>query len=168
MSNLIFFEKNKCKLNNKVYFCAYGKGGVILDKKEGDGGTPVGTFSLRQVFYRPDRLSPPVTTLPVQPLTPLMGWCDAESDPLYNQLIVLPYAGRHEKLWREDYVYDLILVVGYNDAPIVVGKGSAIFIHLARENYSPTEGCLAFSKVDLEEILSQLTPESKVIIQSVS
>lgn len=151
-------------LADKVYFCAFGLGGTVVAKKEGDGGTPVGTFPLRQVFYRPDRVAAPTTTLPLQALTPLMGWCDEVGDPLYNQLVWLPYAGRHEVLWREDHVYDLILVVGYNDAPVIPGHGSAIFIHLARENYPPTEGCLAFNQPDLDEILICLTPHSTVTI----
>lgn len=164
MSSLIFFEKNKCRLADKVYSCAFGRGGTVLDKKEGDGGTPVGTFPLRQVFYRPDRVAPPVTALAIQPLTPAMGWCDETANPLYNQLVWLPYAGRHEVLWRADHVYDLILVIGYNDEPVIPGKGSAIFIHLARKNYPPTEGCLAFNQADLREILAYLTLNSTVTI----
>lgn len=167
MENLIFYKKNHCKIKQQDYYCAYGKGGVVSDKKEGDGATPVGAFPLRQVFYRPDRLPPPVTALPVFALRPDMGWCDEQTDPLYNWLITLPYPARHEKLWREDHLYDLILVVGYNDAPVILDKGSAIFIHIAKENYAPTEGCLAFSLVDLQSILTQLTPSSKVIINPI-
>ena len=164
MSDLIFFEKNKCKINNNIYTCASGKGGIVLAKREGDGGTPIGTFPLRQVFYRPDRLLPPQTVLPVLPLTPAMGWCDEVTDPLYNQLITLPYVGGHELLWRDDHVYDLIIVVGYNDDPIIPGKGSAIFIHLMRENYQPTQGCVAFSVTDLCDILSKLSLTSKLVV----
>ncbi|WP_052046302.1 L,D-transpeptidase family protein [Candidatus Paracaedibacter symbiosus] len=164
MKKLIFYKKNFCKLDQQIYPCAFGKGGIVLNKVEGDGATPIGTFPLRQVFYRPDRLKPPVTQLPVTALHRDMGWCDDVEDPLYNQLVILPYSGRHEVLWRDDSVYDLILVVGYNDDPVVPGKGSAIFIHLAKENYPPTEGCLAFSFPDLESILRELTPESEVVI----
>jgi L,D-peptidoglycan transpeptidase YkuD (ErfK/YbiS/YcfS/YnhG family) len=164
MSDLIFFEKNKCKINNDIYTCAYGKGGIVMDKVEGDGGTPIGTFPFRQVFYRPDRIPIPKTILPVIPLTPEMGWCDDVADPMYNQLVALPYTGRHELLWRDDHVYDVILVVGYNDDQIIPGKGSAIFIHVMRENYQPTQGCLAFSIPDLCEILSKLSLTSKLIV----
>lgn len=165
MSELIFFKENHCLFRKKVYLCAFGRGGVSFHKQEGDGATPGGTFSLRQVFYRPDRVASPITGLPITALTPNMGWCDDPQDPLYNQLISLPYPGRHEELWREDHVYDLIIVVGYNDDPVVPGKGSAIFIHLARENYSPTEGCLAFNHADLLEILKGLTPESRLVVK---
>lgn len=163
--DLILVEKNLCQIGNNFFKCAIGKGGLSSNKVERDGATPIGSFPLRQVFYRPDRLSLPETALPIVALTSKMGWCDDPVDPLYNQLVTLPYPGRHEELWREDHVYDLILVVGYNDCPIIAGKGSAIFIHLKHENYLPTEGCLAFAQEDLQEILSCLTLQSKVIIK---
>lgn len=164
MSHLILLSQNLCQLGGKIYRCASGRGGVVSDKIEGDGGTPVGTFPLRQVFYRPDRVLRPATTLPVIALQSDMGWCDDSDDPLYNQQVVLPYPARHEELWRQDHVYDIILVIGYNDDPAIPGKGSAIFIHLARENYLLTEGCLAFTLEDLQEILQKLTLTSQVII----
>ena len=166
MSHLVLLSQNLCRLGEKVYPCASGKGGIISDKIEGDGGTPVGTFPLRQVFYRADRVLQPATTLPVKVLQPNAGWCDDPDDLSYNQLVSLPYSARHEDLWRADHVYDIILVVGYNDSPVIPGKGSAIFIHLAREHYPPTHGCLAFSLEDLQEILKKLTPASHVIIPS--
>lgn len=164
MPHLILLTPNLCQLDEKIYRCASGKSGIVSGKVEGDGGTPVGTFPLRQVFYRPDRVLPPITTLPVVALQPHMGWCDDPLDPLYNQQIALPYLARHEELWRQDHVYDIILVVGCNDNPVIPGKGSAIFIHLVRENYTPTEGCLAFALEDLQQILQKLTPASQVVI----
>lgn len=166
MPDLVLVSENLCQLEGKVYSCASGKGGIVLDKNEGDGGTPVGIFPLRQIFYRADRVMRPTITLPVIALQPTMGWCDDPDDGAYNQPVTLPYAARHEELWRNDQVYDLILVVGYNDDPIIPRKGSAIFIHLAREDYSPTQGCLAFSLEDLQEILQKLTPASCVVIPS--
>jgi L,D-peptidoglycan transpeptidase YkuD (ErfK/YbiS/YcfS/YnhG family) len=96
---------------------------------------------MRRVLYRLDRLSAPTTPLPVAPLTPNDGWCDDPADPLYNRPVQLPYAGRHEELWRADDLYDVIVVIGHNDAPVVAGMGSAVFMHLASADYRPTQGC---------------------------
>ena len=139
--------------------CALGKGGVaaIGAKREGDGATPAGLWPLRRLFYRPDRLSAPRTRLPVTALTTTDGWCDAPGDPAYNQLVTWPYVASAEQLWREDGVYDLIVVLGYNDAPVVAGRGSAIFLHVARPDYSPTEGCVALAQVDLLDVLADAT-----------
>jgi L,D-peptidoglycan transpeptidase YkuD (ErfK/YbiS/YcfS/YnhG family) len=148
------------------FACALGKNGVHVDKREGDGATPAGNFLLRSVFYRPDRLAPPPTGLKLRPLDRQDGWCDDPAAADYNRLIRLPSPHRHEQLWREDHVYDLIVEVGYNDAPVVPGKGSAIFIHLAREDYAPTEGCIAFNREDLLAILARLGPSSRLVVSA--
>jgi len=145
--------------------CALGRGGVARDKREGDGATPLGEFPLREVLYRPDREAPPPTKLPCRALTPQDGWCDEPGAPAYNRMVLLPHAYRHERLWREDHVYDLIVVVGHNDAPVISGHGSAIFIHLMREDYAPTEGCVAFAREDLLEILATLAPGAEIEIR---
>lgn len=144
---------------------AVGRGGLVLDKREGDGGTPVGAWPLREVFYRPDRLAMPVTRLPVRPLAPTDGWCDWPADARYNKPVRLPYPARAEQLWRADHQYDLIVVVGYNDAPVVPGKGSAIFLHLARAGYTGTAGCIAFARNDLLAILRLVDPRSRVVVR---
>jgi L,D-peptidoglycan transpeptidase YkuD (ErfK/YbiS/YcfS/YnhG family) len=146
----------EAEINGQRYRCALGRTGILQDKKEGDGGTPAGTYPLREVFFREDRVSRPATGLPIRSLTTQDGWADDANLPEYNTFVTLPYLGSHESLWREDHVYDIIVVVGYNDEPPVPGKGSAIFIHLAREGYTPTAGCIAFNKEDLLEILSGL------------
>lgn len=152
--------------NHKVYRCALGKNGVTGLKVEGDLKTPLGKFPLRYVYYRPDRFPQGVhTRLRQRPLSPNIGWCDDPSSYAYNQPVELPFLKSHEVLWRSNDIYDLIIVVGYNDQPICKGKGSAIFIHVARENYSPTAGCIAFSKNDLLEILEGLSRRSLVVIQ---
>lgn len=135
--------------------CALGRGGVVDAelKREGDGATPLGAWPMRQVFYRPDRIPAPQTLLPTIPLNPAFGWCDDTQEALYNRLVVLPFPAAHEKLWREDGIYDLIVVLGYNDDPAIPGKGSAIFLHIARPDYSPTEGCVACARDDLLELL---------------
>ena len=134
--------------------CALGRGGLRTDKREGDGATPIGSFALRRIFYRADRLPPPATGLPVQPLAPDMGWCDDPADAAYNRQVALPFAGRHERLWRDDDLYDLVAVIGYNDNPPVPGLGSAIFLHLARPDWAPTEGCVALARADLLMLLA--------------
>lgn len=133
--------------------CALGRGGVRHAKQEGDGATPAGRFPLRRVFYRPDRLEAPRTRLPVLPLFPDDAWCDDPDYPLYNTKVVLPYPARSERMWREDGLYDLVVVLGYNDAPVVPGAGSAIFLHVAAPDYAPTEGCVAVALEDLRDLL---------------
>lgn len=135
--------------------CALGKGGCKpeADKREGDGATPLGRYPLRQVLYRPDRLKAPATRLPSRPLDPADGWCDDPADPAYNRPVRLPYAASHEKLWREDHVYDVIVELGHNDDPPIPGLGSAIFMHVARPDYAGTEGCVALALPDLQALL---------------
>lgn len=156
---------------DKTYPCHSGKNGIRHNKIEGDGTTPIGIFPLRRVFYRADRVTKPITSLPCVPITLKDGWCDDPSDALhYNKLISLPYSKSHETLWREDGVYDLVVEVGYNDDPIILGKGSAIFIHLKRPLHDPhytgsTEGCLAFAYPDLLHILKGVTMESCLVVK---
>ncbi|HTH97638.1 MAG TPA: L,D-transpeptidase family protein [Stellaceae bacterium] len=147
--------------------CALGRGGLSRDKHEGDGATPVGSWLLRRLLYRADRFTtPPLTALAAAAIAPDDGWCDDPADAQYNLPVKLPYAGRTERLWRDDDVYDLIVPLGYNDQPPAPGRGSAIFLHLARPDYSPTEGCVALSLADLRRYLAFATPTSRVIVLS--
>jgi L,D-peptidoglycan transpeptidase YkuD (ErfK/YbiS/YcfS/YnhG family) len=148
------------ELPGRLTRCALGPGGVVPAgaKREGDGATPAGLWPLRRVLWRPDRGEKPATRLPNAPLTEADGWCDALDDPAYNQPVRLPYPASAERLWREDRVYDLIIVLGYNDDPVIQGAGSAIFLHLARPDYSPTEGCVAVAAADLLHLLSLARP----------
>jgi L,D-peptidoglycan transpeptidase YkuD (ErfK/YbiS/YcfS/YnhG family) len=134
--------------------CAIGRGGLSMTKREGDGATPVGIWPCRRVLYRPDRLNPPAGGLAAHALTPDDGWCDAPDDPAYNQPVRLPHPASAETLWRDDRVYDLIVPLGYNDAPAAPGRGSAIFLHVARDDYTPTEGCVALALPDLLDFLA--------------
>lgn len=142
-----------------------GRSGVRADKREGDGATPIGRFPPRFVLYRSDRVGAPVTDLPVRPIRASDGWCDDPTSPDYNRLIALPHPAGHETLSREDHVYDLLLVIGHNDAPPVPGMGSAVFVHLARPDWSPTEGCVAFAEADLRDLLRKLDDRSVIEIQ---
>ncbi len=134
--------------------CALGAAGVTREKREGDRATPAGDWPLRRVFYRPDRGEPPTSRLPIAPIGPADGWCDEAGDPRYNQPVRLPYPASAETLWRGDGLYDLILVIGYNDAPVIAGAGSAIFVHVARDDFAPTRGCVALARADLERLLA--------------
>ena len=145
--------------------CAIGRAGIAEKTREGDGVTPAGIWPFRNVLYRADRVARPQTILPTAPIEPDQAWCDVAEDPNYNRLVRLPYASLDERLWREDALYDLIAVVGFNDAPVVPGKGSAIFLHLARPDYGATEGCVALSRDDLIEALGQLRSEDRLVVR---
>ena len=109
---------------------------------------------LRRVLYRADRVPRPRAAVPLLPLAPHDGWCDDPDDGAYNQPVRLPYAARHEALWRADELYDVVGVLGWNDAPVARRRGSAIFLHVARAGYAPTEGCIALSRPDLLAVLA--------------
>jgi L,D-peptidoglycan transpeptidase YkuD (ErfK/YbiS/YcfS/YnhG family) len=143
------------RMGRLVLRCAIGRGGARADKSEGDGATPVALLPLRRVLYRADRLAPPACAVPVEPIGPNDGWCDDPSHPDYNRPVTLPHPARHERLWREDALYDIVGVLGWNDAPVVKGRGSAIFLHLARPELAPTEGCIALPERDLRALLAE-------------
>ncbi|MEX2009098.1 MAG: L,D-transpeptidase family protein [Dongiaceae bacterium] len=148
----------------RSFRCALGRSGIRADKREGDGATPAGCFGLRRVVYRADRLARPPTALPVAALAPEDGWCDDPADPMYNRPVRLPYAARHERLWRDDGVYDAIVVLGHNDDPVVPGHGSAIFLHVARPDYRSTEGCVALARGDLLAVLAEARPGDRMCV----
>lgn len=138
--------------------CALGRGGIAARKREGDGTTPRGIFPLRGAYFRPDRLPRPRTALPLTPMETDFGWCDDPAHRDYNRLVQLPHPSRHETMWRDDPLYDLLVEIGYNDAPVGRGLGSAIFLHLARADYAPTEGCVAVARNDLIRLVERLHP----------
>lgn len=146
--------------------CALGHGGVIgaRQKREGDGKTPAGRWPLRRLLFRADRLSRPPTRLDVRALRPNDAWCDAPEDANYNRPVEYPYPASVERLWRDDALYDLILVIGHNDAPVTPWAGSAIFVHLATADYAPTEGCVALGRDDLLAFLALAAPSDALLI----
>ncbi|HLW27383.1 MAG TPA: L,D-transpeptidase family protein [Kiloniellales bacterium] len=146
--------------------CAIGRGGIrsAEDKREGDGATPLGRWPLRSLLYRPDRGAPPRTALPTTPISPEDGWCDDPASDAYNRPVRLPFAPSHEKMWREDGLYDLVVVLSHNDSPPRPGMGSAIFLHCASEDLKPTEGCVALRRPDLERVLGLFEPEDAVVV----
>lgn len=144
--------------------CAVGKGGVRAAKREGDGATPVGAFVMRQLLYRPDRGIAPITRLPMAPIASDDGWCDDPADVAYNRPVKLPYRARAERLWRDDRLYDLLVVLGYNDDPAIASAGSAIFLHIAAADYTPTEGCVALAPDDLRRVMAEADATSRVVV----
>jgi L,D-peptidoglycan transpeptidase YkuD (ErfK/YbiS/YcfS/YnhG family) len=144
--------------------CAVGRGGIADKQREGDGITPLGVWPLRRVLYRADRIDAPRTGLPLAAIAEEDAWCDVPGDPNYNRPVRLPYPSIDERLWREDGLYDVLAVVGFNDNPIVSERGSAIFLHVARDDYSPTAGCVALKLADLLEALAQFKPRDRLVV----
>jgi L,D-peptidoglycan transpeptidase YkuD (ErfK/YbiS/YcfS/YnhG family) len=142
------------RLQGATWRVALGRGGVRVGKQEGDGATPAGLLPLRRVFYRADRGPPPLCAVPVEALAPEDGWCDDPGDRRYNTRVRRPCDARHEALWRDDEIYDVCGVLGWNDAPVERGRGSAIFLHLARPDWRPTDGCIAMAAGDLRALLA--------------
>lgn len=140
--------------------CAFGPAGVTAGeaKREGDGATPAGTWPMRRALHRADRGPAPRTALPLAEIAPDDGWCDDPADPAYNRPVKLPYPASAEAMWRQDGLYDIVVILGHNDDPPVPGKGSAIFLHCARPDYGPTQGCVALARADLEAVLALAAP----------
>lgn len=132
----------------------YGRAGVSPRKMEGDGATPAGTLPLLRVLYRADRLRAPRCAVAVEPISPADAWCDDAADAAYNRLVRLPFAGRNEALWRNDSIYDVAGILGWNMNPAVPHRGSAIFLHVARPDFAPTDGCIALALPDLLTVLA--------------
>lgn len=145
--------------------CVLGRSGARTDKHEGDGATPIGRFPLRRLLYRADRLAAPVTGLPLSVIARDDGWCDEPGDPRYNMPVKLPYAASHEDMWRDDGLYDLVAIVGYNDNPVSAGQGSAIFMHVRALDGAPTAGCIALAKDDLLKVLAKADASSTITIR---
>jgi L,D-peptidoglycan transpeptidase YkuD (ErfK/YbiS/YcfS/YnhG family) len=143
---------------------AVGRSGVAIDKREGDGATPAGSYPLISIFYRADRIEAPVSQLPVSPLAPNHAWVDDPDDANYNRLVSLPYPASAEPMWREDELYDALVVIGYNTEPVISGAGSAIFLHIATPDFAPTAGCIAVAKEVLLRLLPVLGPGSTITI----
>jgi L,D-peptidoglycan transpeptidase YkuD (ErfK/YbiS/YcfS/YnhG family) len=146
--------------------CALGRSGIGHKTAEGDGITPIGLWPLRCVLFRPDRVQRPETHLSTSTITRQDGWCDTPDDPNYNRQVKLPYPAGHERLWRQDNLYDVVVVIGFNDDPVVSGAGSAIFLHIATPDYSATEGCVAIHLQDMLHMLKDCNPATVIEIQN--
>tara|TARA_Y200000002_G_scaffold380354_1_gene391642 strand:- start:1040 stop:1531 length:492 start_codon:yes stop_codon:yes gene_type:complete len=161
---MIIVRKNVLTFNDTSYTCAIGKNGVSSHKKEGDGCTPSGEYSLGNIYFREDRVVLPDVELSKVIIDQNTGWCDDINSNDYNRPITLPFKYSAERLYREDNVYDIICVINYNLESVIKGKGSAIFMHIATDSYSGTEGCIALKQDDLIQILSQINLKTKINI----
>jgi L,D-peptidoglycan transpeptidase YkuD (ErfK/YbiS/YcfS/YnhG family) len=163
---LIIHPDGRADWRGRALRCAVGRGGIVdaADKIEGDGASPAGRWQFRRVLYRADRIKPPATALTLAPITPEDGWCDDASHADYNRQVTLPFAASHEILWRGDALYDLIVVLGHNDAPPKPGLGSAIFLHVAAPDYAATEGCVALAREDLLDVVTGCSAETAIEI----
>ena len=154
---MIIVNKSRVlKYKNLKFKCALGEAGIGKKRKEGDNITPKGSYKLLKLFYRSDRIPNFKTVLKKKRINKKMGWCDDVNNKNYNKLIKLPSSFSHEKLFRKDNIYDLIIPINYNTKKIVKGKGSAIFLHVAKKNYEPTRGCIALKKKDLILLLKNI------------
>ena len=159
----ILINKNYLTYNKLKVKCAIGKKGIGYKKKEGDFVTPRGEFKIKYILYRKDRVKF-TTKLKKKVIKKNMGWCDDPKSKYYNKLIKLPFIYKHEKLYKKENIYDIILVLNYNMSPIKKNKGSAIFIHVAKNNFRKTEGCVAIKKVKLIKIIKEINSNTKVKI----
>ena len=143
-----------------------GKAGLIAakDKREGDMATPIGRWALRHIYYRRDILGRINCSLPSSEITKHCGWCDDSEHPKYNCHVTLPLSGSHEKMWRNDGAYDLVVVLGFNDMPVLIGKGSAIFLHCIAEGKTTTAGCVAMARQNLLTLLQYSTTNQHLCI----
>ena len=162
---MIIVKKNGyLTYKNLKFRCALGKAGVKKKEKEGDNITPKGIFKINKIYYRPDKIKNLTSVLKKIKIKKDMGWCDDPKSNFYNQQIKLPTKFSYEKLYRSDNVYDIILVLDYNTNPIIKSKGSAIFIHIAKNSYKKTKGCIALKKKHLVKLISQIKINTKIKI----
>jgi len=150
---IVINKSGYLKLGNLKFRCALGKAGIKKKEREGDNITPKGTFKIIKIYYRKDRIKKIYSPFTFIQIKKNMGWCDDPSSKKYNHFINLPSKYSHEKLYRKDNIYDLVLVLNYNMKPVIKNKGSAIFIHIAKKNYKPTQGCIALKKENLLSII---------------
>ena len=162
----IIINKKYLTYNNYKVKCSIGKRGIGHKTKEGDLITPKGKYTIKYILYRKDRVKKIQTKIKTIVIRNNMGWCDDPKSKNYNQLIKLPSVFGHEKLFKKENVYDIILVLNYNMKPIVKNKGSAIFIHVVKGDYKKTEGCIALKKIHLLKILKILKKNTKVKIEN--
>ncbi|EFL88116.1 L,D-transpeptidase [Ahrensia sp. R2A130] len=157
-------QQGLLRAGNRVLPCALGRSGIVSAKREGDGGTPIGEFRLMHGYFRADRGHTPQTLLPMSPIEPTDGWCDAVGDRNYNCPVQLPYPASHELMMRDDRLYDVVIVMDYNITRRMSRGGSAIFFHIAKPGYPPTEGCVAISPADMAWLLPQIGPQTIMFV----
>jgi L,D-peptidoglycan transpeptidase YkuD (ErfK/YbiS/YcfS/YnhG family) len=143
---------------------ALGRGGIRANKREGDGGTPRGSFRLRRLWWRADRSPRPRTQIAVRRIRADDGWCEDPNDRHYNQPIRLPKSHPGDRLWRADRLYDFIIELDHNTRPRIAGRGSAVFVHVARPGFAPTAGCVALKADALRRLIARAGPRTRIVI----
>ena len=161
---IIINKSGYLKYKNLKFRCSLGKAGIGKKKIEGDNITPKGTFKIVNIYFRKDRIKNIISKLKLIKIKRTMGWCDDPTSKKYNQLIKLPTKYHHEKLYRSDKLYDIVIILNYNMNPIVKGKGSAIFLHLSKNLKNKTSGCVGLRKKDMLELIKIIKKSTKVII----
>ena len=161
---IIVKKSGYLKYKNLKFRCALGRAGIKKKEKEGDNVTPKGIFKIIKMYYRPDKIKNIKTNIKKIKIKKNMGWCDDPRSRFYNQQINLPSKFSYEKLYRNDNLYDLILVLNYNTNPIIENKGSAIFVHIAKKSYTKTKGCITLKKKHLIELISIIKKNTKIKI----
>ena len=161
---IIINKSGHLTYKNLKFKCTLGKAGINVKKKEGDNITPLGTYKISKVYYRKDRIKKISSKLKLIKIKKNMGWCDDPNNKNYNQLIKIPSKYSYERLFRNENIYDLIIVLNYNMNPVIKNKGSAIFIHIAKKRFQPTEGCIAISKKNLLYLIRNISKNTKIKI----
>lgn len=160
-------ENWQARFGEHVWRAAVGRNGIAEKRAEGDGVSPLGCWPIRRVLWRADKLgAAPVSAFPASVIAVDDGWCDAPAHPDYNRPVKLPFAASHEELWRKDDLYDIVVVLGQNDDPVVPGAGSAIFLHVASPGYGSTAGCAALSRDDLLDFLALARPDTRLCFRA--
>ena len=144
--------------------CNTPRAGIKANKREGDGATPRGSFRLKRLWWRADRHPRPATFLPVRPIKPDDGWCEDPSDRHYNRAVKVPPRSQADRLTRKDALYDFIIEIDHNTRPRVAGRGSAVFIHVARPGFAPTAGCVALTTPLLRRLLARVGPRTRIMV----
>jgi L,D-peptidoglycan transpeptidase YkuD (ErfK/YbiS/YcfS/YnhG family) len=144
---------------------ALGRSGILANKREGDGATPRGRFRLVRLWWRADRAPRPRTTLPTRRIDRTLAWCENPADRRYNQPLRMSATGPGDRMWRADHLYDLVIEISHNTRPRIAGRGSAVFVHVARPDRSATAGCVALAAQDLRRLLSRLGPKTRIDIR---
>lgn len=157
-------RRGRVRAGNLDLPCALGAAGIVRAKREGDGGTPAGRLRPLGAYFRSDRMSRPRLAIGLVALSPLSGWCDDPASRQYNRPVRLPFIPSHERLWREDALYDLVVDLSWNRRPAVSGRGSAIFLHAARPGFAPTEGCVAVARDRIARLVERIGPRTLVAI----
>jgi L,D-peptidoglycan transpeptidase YkuD (ErfK/YbiS/YcfS/YnhG family) len=144
---------------------ALGRGGIKANKREGDGGTPRGTFLAKRLWWRAERHARPATLLPARRIKPDDGWCENQADRHYNRPVKVPAGSTADRLARADALYDFIVEIDHNTRPRIAGRGSAVFIHVARPRFAPTAGCVALEIGTLRRLLARLGPRTRIVVE---